>query len=122
MHGAQLVLGPNPACPAGAVEVRREASQLTGLDLPATLIFDYPSVAEIAEFIVSQLPAPIEQAPAAVPAPVAAGSKGSGRPARGSSRRRKLGAAVAPAAPAPLSAEERIEIASQKVRTSSYLH
>lgn len=96
--------------------MRREASQLTGLDLPVTLIFDYPSVAEIAAFIVGKLPAPVtQQPPAAPPAPVAAGSSG-GSKARSSSRRRRRALAAVPAEPALLSAEEQLAAVSSKVR------
>ena len=36
-------------CPvlSGAVELRKELIRVTALDLPATLIFDYPSIAEM---------------------------------------------------------------------------
>ncbi|PSC67784.1 polyketide synthase [Micractinium conductrix] len=42
----------------GAVEVQRQVAALAGLDLPSTLVFDYPSVAEIAEYIAGLLPPP----------------------------------------------------------------
>lgn len=104
---------------AAAVEVRREASQLTGLDLPVTLIFDYPSVAEIAAFIVGKLPAPVtEQPPTVPPASVAAGSSGVSK-ARSGSRRRRRALAAMPAEPAALSAEEQLAIVSSKVRHSA---
>ena len=41
----------------GAVELRKELSILTSLDLPATLIFDYPSVAEMTDALTAMLPA-----------------------------------------------------------------
>ena len=95
--------------------MRREAAQLTGLELPVTLIFDYPSIAEMATFIVGKLPAPVvEQQPAAAPAPVAAGP-GDGSRASSSRRRRRRALAAMPPEPAPLSAAERLAIASSKV-------
>ena len=39
----------------GAVELRKELAALTGLELPATLVFDYPSAQAIAELIAGQL-------------------------------------------------------------------
>ena len=42
---------------AGAVELRKELSTLTALKLPATLIFDYPSVAEMTAAMAAMLPA-----------------------------------------------------------------
>lgn len=46
----------------GAVELRRELAAISGLDLPATLVFDYPTIESMAEFITSQLPSPAPQA------------------------------------------------------------
>ena len=43
---------------AGAVEVKRDLEQVTGLELPPTLVFDYPSMKELADFLLQQLPAP----------------------------------------------------------------
>lgn len=43
---------------AGAVELRKEIADRTELDLPATLLFDYPSPSELAAFIVSSMPPP----------------------------------------------------------------
>ncbi|CAL8465609.1 g5145 [Coccomyxa elongata] len=40
----------------GAVELRKELASVTGLDLPTTLVFDYPSAESITDFIVSMLP------------------------------------------------------------------
>lgn len=40
----------------GAVELRRELSAISGQDLPATLVFDYPTIDSMADFITSQLP------------------------------------------------------------------
>lgn len=45
----------------GAVELRRELANISGQDLPATLVFDYPTIDSMAEFITSQLPPPIPQ-------------------------------------------------------------
>ena len=42
--------------------MRREVSSLTGLDLPTTLIFDYPSVAAIASYVISKLPPTVAKA------------------------------------------------------------
>lgn len=41
---------------AGAVEVKRDLEQATGLELPPTLVFDYPSMTELAAFLLQQLP------------------------------------------------------------------
>ena len=41
----------------GAVELRKELALLTGLDLPATLVFDYPSAESITDLIASQMAA-----------------------------------------------------------------
>ena len=38
----------------GAVELRKELATLSDAELPATLIFDYPSVEAIAELLASQ--------------------------------------------------------------------
>ena len=42
----------------GAVELRRELATISSLDLPATLVFDYPTIDSLADFIVSELPTP----------------------------------------------------------------
>ena len=42
----------------GAKELRRELSTISGLDLPTTLVFDYPSIKSASNFIASQLPLP----------------------------------------------------------------
>ncbi len=39
------------------MELRKELSVLTSLELPATLIFDYPSVSEMAAALTAMLPA-----------------------------------------------------------------
>ena len=39
----------------GAVELRKELSTLTSLELPATLVFDHPSADSIAQLIAGQL-------------------------------------------------------------------
>lgn len=39
------------------MELRKELSILTSLELPATLIFDYPSVAELTAALTALLPA-----------------------------------------------------------------
>lgn len=44
--------------PAGAVELRRELSQTMAMDLPATLVFDYPSTAELTAALAQMLPEP----------------------------------------------------------------
>lgn len=41
---------------AGTVEVKRDLEQATGLELPPTLVFDYPSMTELAGFLLQQLP------------------------------------------------------------------
>ena len=42
---------------AGAVELRKELSALTELELPATLVFHHPSVAELTAALAAMLPA-----------------------------------------------------------------
>ena len=53
---------------AGAVELCKELSTLTALELPATLVFDYPSVAEMTAALAAMLPAVPKQAAQAQPA------------------------------------------------------
>lgn len=40
----------------GAVELRKELASVTGLDLPTTLVFDYPSTESITDLILDMLP------------------------------------------------------------------
>ena len=40
---------------AGAVELRNEISRAVGLELPGTLVFDYPSIMAISQFIMTKL-------------------------------------------------------------------
>jgi hypothetical protein len=40
----------------GAEELRKEISCITTIDLPATLVFDYPSIEEMAKAIVTKIP------------------------------------------------------------------
>ena len=58
---------------AGAVELRKELSTLTALELPATLVFDYPSVAEMTAALAAMLPAAPRQAAQAQAAQVLKG-------------------------------------------------
>lgn len=51
----------------GAVELRKELATLSGLELPATLIFDYPSAEGIANFLASQARAAESQGADRVP-------------------------------------------------------
>ncbi|BDA51457.1 probable inactive phenolphthiocerol synthesis polyketide s at N-terminal half [Coccomyxa sp. Obi] len=44
----------------GAVELRKELASVTGLDLPTTLVFDYPSAESITDLIVSMLPSGLQ--------------------------------------------------------------
>ncbi|MFL5909184.1 MAG: SDR family NAD(P)-dependent oxidoreductase [Gaiellaceae bacterium] len=47
----------------GAVELRNQLDQSTGVRLPSTLVFDYPTPAAVAEFVRSQVDAPEGDAP-----------------------------------------------------------
>ena len=58
---------------AGAVELRKELSLLTALELPATLVFDYPSVAEMTAALAAMLPAAPKQAAQAQALPMSKG-------------------------------------------------
>ena len=53
-------------CIAGAVELRNEIGRLLGVDLPGTLIFDYPTISAMSAMLTAKL-APKELA--AVPEP-----------------------------------------------------
>ena len=63
--GAQL--GPNEALmnagldSIGAVELRKELARVTLIDLPATLMFDYPSIAELTGALLGLAPQPPAQ-------------------------------------------------------------
>lgn len=45
-------------CPAGAVELRNQLSERFAVDLPATFIFDHPSLAAIAAFLAARATQP----------------------------------------------------------------
>ena len=45
---------------AGAVELRKELVRVTALDLPATLIFDFPSIAEMTAALLNLAPQPAD--------------------------------------------------------------
>lgn len=96
--------------------MRREVAQLSGLDLPATLVFDYPSTAEMATFVVSQLPPPAQQ-PAQPPVQEqqAAAEAGIARSRARRPRREKRAQAGAPAVPLALNVEQRLEVATALV-------
>jgi acyl carrier protein len=53
--GAREPLGAAGLDSIGAVEVRRAVGAAAGLELPATLVFDHPSVAAVAEHVSEQL-------------------------------------------------------------------
>lgn len=44
---------------AGAVELRNEIARLSGMSLPGTLVFDYPTISAIAGFLLSKQPAAV---------------------------------------------------------------
>jgi hypothetical protein len=106
-------------------------SALTGLSLPPTLVFDHPSVLQIAQHVVSLLPAPAEpaaedcaeaeaeaaEARLAAGAPVAAGApqrrqRSSGR--RAGSKRGVAGVA-APPPPQTLGRQRKLELVTAVV-------
>ena len=44
-------------CIAGAVELQKELTLTTKLELPSTFVFDYPTIAEMTTFILASMPA-----------------------------------------------------------------
>ena len=56
IYGACLLFPQHLSLTAGAIEVQKELSSKTGLELPATFMFDYPSISEMQSFILSALP------------------------------------------------------------------
>lgn len=103
-------------------------SELCGLDLPATLIFDHPSVSAIAGYVVSKLPSMQAAQPAAASrAPVAAGAHGARGLAamqRGRQHQQQLvrkAVTRVQAAPAALSKAQQLERASTMVRATLLL-
>ena len=65
--GARRSLATSRVVDTGAVELRKELSTLTSLQLPATLIFDYPSVTEMTHALTAMLPAASPASAAAKP-------------------------------------------------------
>ena len=57
---------PDLAIPAGAVELRNEIGRVLGVDLPGTLIFDYPTISAMSTMLAAKL-MPKEAAPTAEP-------------------------------------------------------
>ena len=55
-----------------AVELRDRLNEATGLRLPSTVVFDYPSAAVLARHVLGQLLGTADAVPAAVPGPVPA--------------------------------------------------
>ncbi|MER6119153.1 type I polyketide synthase [Streptomyces sp. NPDC001743] len=56
-----------------AIDLRNRLQKATGLRLPATLMFDYPSPAVLADFLLDELPPGIEENTPDVPAPAQSG-------------------------------------------------
>lgn len=52
---------PRTLLTAGAIEMQKDLSTQTGLDLPATLVFNYPSVAEMCSYMLASMPPQAEQ-------------------------------------------------------------
>ncbi|MET8800782.1 type I polyketide synthase [Nocardia sp. NPDC004568] len=52
----------------GGVDFRNRLSTVTGLQLPSTLVFDYPTLADMAGYLYEQLAAAVPAVPAAPPA------------------------------------------------------
>ena len=73
----------------GAVELRTELVAITGLDLPTTLVFDYPSAAAITDLLISMMPATVLVAQP--PSPAAQQPTAEGRPVQKRSASRKPG-------------------------------
>ena len=70
-------LPPTPC--TGAVELRNALTAKFGLELPPTLIFDYPSVSALAAFVAAQLPAAAAAAAAAAATAPLAGRQDAGQ-------------------------------------------
>lgn len=50
-------------CVSGAVELQKELALTTNLELPSTLVFDYPTIAEMNTFILASMPAEEAKSP-----------------------------------------------------------
>jgi hypothetical protein len=57
----------------GAVELQKEVAQQTGLDLPPTFVFDYPSILEMCGFVLASMPPEVAAVPSQ-PVAVATGT------------------------------------------------
>ncbi|KAL4457257.1 hypothetical protein ABPG75_012122 [Micractinium tetrahymenae] len=104
----------------GALDVRRQVSDLAGTDMPATLVFDYPTIEEMAKFVASKA---MESVAAAAKQSKAAVAPRSGGAAPARQRQRAPAGAVAAAtrrtapSPAPaLTAQHKLERVTDKVR------
>lgn len=98
--------------------------QATGLELPSTLVFDYPSMKELAEYLLQQLPAPASMPPPTVPEAASANIPAQiGLPRAGASKQAaaaetaQSSAASAAAGPAwgPMSPVQRLAYFQQQV-------
>ena len=92
---------------------------LAGLDLPSTLVFDYPSVAEIAEYIAGLLPPPERSRKSSLAALqqgqlVAAGSNNGG-----SVRVSATVPSTALATPAPVDGRRKLEVVTANVNRAA---